>query len=236
MESSDTITSQSRLRYLIDKYFKTQKEFADKAQVHLSIVTEFLNYKTKKISNKNLMKIEANVGFSTKYILHGIGDEIVKGYQLIPVIESANPVALPSNIESKSDKARGKNLNRGESMKMTLATSVKNTKLTDHAVSNVVDAVFDELGKPMQVQIADIGFSSKYELKIGSIIIIDEGNYQDGDIVLLQYKRRHYLCEYIKNVDGESLLDTDLNLATREDINIADAEIIGAVYSEIRKF
>ena len=58
----ENLTPQERLRYLIKRYFYTQGEFIEKAEVSRGHINSFVNNITKKVPKQNLIKI-------TKYFL-----------------------------------------------------------------------------------------------------------------------------------------------------------------------
>ena len=228
--SFEDLMPYQRLEYLIKKYFKSQKDFADKAKIQRTLANKYINNQTQKFSLQILMKIEANIGFSSKFIREGTGNELVDDCKLKPLIAIKNAPAFSKQGENAVSRQQQKQQDRGESQKATLIRWGATTKLTENSIGNIVDVAFNGIGNTLMVIIADEVFSVKYEIKMYSTLVLDVENYTDGNIVLVESQKQHYLCKYTK----EALIDIDKNIGTREDIN-KEAKIEGAVYCKIEK-
>ena len=229
--SFEKILPHHRLKYLISKYFVTQTDFSTKAEIGVQLVNKYVKGTTKRISITQLMKIEANVGFSSDFIQNGTGPELISGCKLKPQIEINNPIIAKTEQEISA----GKNLKIGIINKVSITKWGKEVRVCDHATANILDGILNGLEKSLMIEINAEDFNDffvKYDIKNNSKLIIEEGRCEYGDIVFVICKQRLYLCEYL---NGE-LIDIDNNVKTREDINIKDADIKGAVYSEFRKF
>ena len=232
MENKFTeLTQQQRLKYLITKYFYTQKEFAEKAKIEAHLISNYLNSKMKKISKKSLEKIEKNVEFSMDFILYGIGNELVEGCKLKPLIPISTPVVMTTNKEKSSDKFNNKQTIRGNNIKkMTLTNWRRDSILTNISEINVADFVLNGIGKPLLIEIVSEDFCKKYNYRSGSIIVMDESREEDGDLVLIHYNKQHYLCDYI---NGRLLDYADAEKPHPREYPIGEngAKILGAIYS-----
>ena len=228
------LTPHQRLQYLIEKYFYSQKDFSEQSKIEKRLINSYINHKTQKITKKSLDKIENNVGFSIEFIQTGIGNELTDGCSLEPIKRSKATVIFPNIPEIKNntikEQQEDKLFARGEARRANLSTTGKNTSLSSDGMCNIIDFVYDGIKNSLVIHITDIIFCKNYNIKNGSVIIIDEGIKEEGDLVLVYYKRRHYICEFIE----EELLDISINEKTK--IIFSEAKIVGKVYSKVEKF
>jgi len=213
MENKNTpeITQQQRLQYLIAKYFKTQREFADKSKINVHLIYDYLNNKTKKISTKTLMKIEANIGFSKEFIQKGVGNELIEDSKLKPLIETK----IENIFQSKTEQTKTKETEtkRGLINKMRLKGWGETEMLTEPSIVNVVDVVVNGLESPIMIEILAPSFYKKYDIKKGTNLIIDETRAKNGDIVLVYYNEQYYICKLRNNelIDTAYVIEKKLN-------------------------
>jgi len=217
-----------RLKYLISKYFNTQTEFAEKTGLKQHLINAYCNNKTAKISTKSLLQIQNKIGFNASFISSGMGEELIEGCELKPLLNNVIIQNAPPSTSVKDKRLTDKQPVRGESDTITLGTSGKKMKLSDKATINIVDVVFDALENPFIIKITNEVFYKKYGLKNDSIIVIDKGNFEEDDIVFVEGNRECYICEYI---DG-NLIDTKSDKL----IDIKEVNILGIVYSKVEKF
>jgi len=239
------LTEFQRLNYLVLKYFKSQKEFADKAKLNTKLVNDYLNGKTKSISLKSLARITANVGFSQRFIKFGIGNELNDGIDIKPLLMPNTLLTLPNY--NKSVPIRYK-LENGDAKCASLEMSGKNMVLLDEPIRNIVDIAFSKIQtSPLIVRVTDPPFCNKYNIKPDSFLIIDEGIYFEGSIVLLCYNRKYYICEFYDTeyFEGEYQFERFFDIVKPEneihiknkDVNFHNIEgIIGAIHCKIEKF
>jgi hypothetical protein len=150
-------------------------------------------------------------------LLYGTGNELIEGSTLLPL--------------NKATKTK-----EGDAEKIILeGRGHFNSVVVNANYVNVTDYLCSGLKKPLFAEIHCEYFCKKYNLVNNSIMMLDKGVYYAGDVVFIAYNNQHFLCEYNNNEHGETLIDIDTNIGTKEEINFADSEIIGGVYLKIDK-
>jgi hypothetical protein len=128
-----------------------------------------------------------------------------------------------------NEKSKEIKLKRGESNWVTLDSVGSNVSISDAGTINIVDRAFDGLKNPTVVQAIENNFCNKYNIKVGTDIIIDEGNYEDGDVVLVKFKKKFYIAELSEGILTDYKDNT--SIATGE-----NTEIVGMIFKKIEKF
>jgi len=220
------LTQGERLLYLIKKYYSNQSVFAEAVGLSSQSINGYCNNNLT-IPRKSLSLFEEKVGFNRYFLLTGKGNEFVDGWTEAPPPVSDNIVIVTKKpLSDTTDKAK---LKRGDCSQFALNSSRRFMVLTDAGIVNVVDVAFNGLKNPALLQIIDSEFCNKYNFKPGIAIVIDKGNYEDGELVFVRYKRQYFIADYyegeLKDVKGDDYIPIG-----------KDTEIIGAVYKKIEGF
>ena len=174
------LSPQERLKYLIIKYFGTQSKFAEKAKINVKLINNYIKNRTKKISDKSLITIEANVGFSKKFIVEGVSNELLPGIDLKPIITPQTGYIL--SVSPMKSVVYTEKFEKGEAKSVTLEMWGKNMTLSPEPVRNIVNIGLDGIEDPMYIRISTPQFCDKY----GIICLIERRNLV-GQIVAQRF-------------------------------------------------
>ena len=76
--------------------------------------------------------------------------------------------------------------------------------LVDSGTANIVDVCFDGIKDPVMLLVNAVEFANKYNLFVGSTIILSEQEqYEDRNILLVSIKSEHYLVR----LNGGKVID-----------------------------
>ena len=232
-------TPQERLKYLIEKYFRTQRNFSVESGIDEKAISKFIIGKTKRNTTQILKIIEKKIGFSFEYIESGTGDELVKGCNRKPLPTMATKTSVSYLTRIGQKKKNDMDANSGIINKAIMTRWGKTMLLTDYSSANIINIAVNGLDSPIIIETSDRIFCEKYRniIRLGTNLIIDESRAEDGDYVLVYCMKQYFICEYTDNklIDIKEDENTEIYIKDRE-LDINKSKIIGAIYSEVRKY
>ena len=231
IENLLTLTPAERLNYWIMKYYTTKKEFSKTVGIGEETISRYCSGKARKISPSNLMLMQQKAGVNITFIAEGTQPELTDGITISPqkkiiTLPSNSPIIMNPNID---DKIKTKKSVRGECTFSKVERTGMNIHIVDGIVANIVDMVIDGLESPKILIFHDIEFCNNYKLKIGCEIVIDEGKYEDGDVVIAKSKRACFIADYSEG----KLYNKDIDKTV---IDNEGVEVLGRVFKKIEGF
>ncbi len=229
-KAGSEITPGQRLEIVILRYFGKQKTLAEKVGLAANTISKYISGNLS-ISKATAMRFQDSAGINANYLLNGIEPMILNEEQAVvgkdyPIRFRGDAPMFPSEIKKKQAE---KTHNRGMIKQyIHVPSGRKKYLLSEHGEVNIIDVVVDGIKEPIAILMNTPDFCKKYNLNIGSILIMNEF-YEDGDIVFVAINEKHYIAE----------LDNDILIDIADDTEIIitdDIKIIGSVYSKVERF
>jgi len=248
----------ARLRQFIEKYYGTQKKFAQQCKMNLSVLNEYITGE-RLITMKAINRLNKYSSISRDYLLYGKLPMLKEGHIIITSETMTNPPETAEEsqaqallakmlhnifVEKKSDNSQIQSeTTKSDSGKISydiIETRGKRCCITSQGTVNIVDKTILGLEDARLVSIQSQEFVDKYKhiypLNLNCILVLD-GNHTYCDDVLVGLENELYLANYdMGDEDGNYFVFTDLS--DNNEMIICDpneVEIYGAHYSTIVK-
>ncbi|MCL2313474.1 MAG: helix-turn-helix domain-containing protein [Firmicutes bacterium] len=214
-----------RLRKVINAYFSTVKNFAEKFDFNRSQVSSYLNG-TIPITDAFATKLQDKANINKDYLLNG---------NLPMLLEDKKPLrehivkqvyqqqsGLPIKPQSSSF-----DFNRSFAQHYILFGVAGKEYLEPKGTADIVTLAFDGIVKPFIVSVMSEYFCQKYNIPVGSDLIINE-RYDDESVLLVLNNHKFFICEFVDGV----LLDT---INDKQIIITETTKIIGQIYTRLER-
>ena len=225
VKDENNIEVGNRLRKIIEAYYSSVKDFAEKVNMTSPKISSFLGgHQT--ITDKTAAILQDKANINKDYLLNGNLPMLLEDKKPLREHIVKQVYQQQSGLPIKPQSATF-DFNRSFAQHYLLFGVAGKEYLEPKGTADIVTLAFDGIVKPFIVSVMSEYFCNKYKIPVGSDLIINE-QYDDESVLLVLDNHKFFICE---NIDGV-LYDTG-NEDTRP---ISETiKIIGQIYTRLER-